>query len=67
MVDDIGTWIDENPKDMNYIFAKVFICPDCKRSIMADKDEIVEYNFCPICGKRRIEEANAGLPEEDKR
>ena len=34
----------------------VFECPDCKRTVLTD--DIEDYTFCPICGKRRYEDEN---------
>lgn len=53
---EIKPWIASEEVPFDY-FGKHYQCPDCKRCVVVDPDDIDEYNFCPVCGARRVEDA----------
>ena len=44
----LQTWEDDS-----YDY-RLYECPHCKANLIVPKEEIDGYNFCPVCGFRRI-------------
>ena len=44
----LQTWEDDS-----YDY-RLYECPHCKANLIVPKEEIDAYNYCPVCGFRRI-------------
>ena len=45
----VRPWIQRASETLH--LAAIYECPDCKRAVLSDGIE--DYDYCPICGKRR--------------